>query len=227
VKRPFHDLTPSFTQQREEILAAARRVLEGGWYILGPEVEAFEQEFARFLQEGVPGSGGSTIFIPASVNAVGSYGYNFWFGNQMRMLQASGGFGAAPTESFLVESDIQNPSATPVVADAVAVTFGPRASDRPPSNLRQPESGGMGTVAIPRHGSWRTRQSRSVGELLAAEGEEEQNSSQYAAPNADEIERSGVRSAGSSNIVATAQLSCRSALRFSAVRPYVVRRIQS
>jgi len=37
-----------YQAQREEILAAIRRVLESGHYILGPEVEAFENAFARY-----------------------------------------------------------------------------------------------------------------------------------------------------------------------------------
>lgn len=49
VKQPFHDLRASFSAQREAILAAVTRVLDGGWYILGKEVQAFEAEFARFV----------------------------------------------------------------------------------------------------------------------------------------------------------------------------------
>lgn len=49
---PFHDLKSSFLAQEDEILAAVRRVLDSGWYILGREVAAFEQEFARYV--GVP-----------------------------------------------------------------------------------------------------------------------------------------------------------------------------
>jgi dTDP-3-amino-3,4,6-trideoxy-alpha-D-glucose transaminase len=33
---------------RERLLAATERVLDSGWYVLGPEVEAFEREFAAF-----------------------------------------------------------------------------------------------------------------------------------------------------------------------------------
>lgn len=38
-----------YRAQRAEIDQAIRRVLEGGHYILGPEVAAFEEEFARYL----------------------------------------------------------------------------------------------------------------------------------------------------------------------------------
>jgi dTDP-4-amino-4,6-dideoxygalactose transaminase len=36
------------SRHREEILAAMARVLDSGWYILGREVELFEEEFARY-----------------------------------------------------------------------------------------------------------------------------------------------------------------------------------
>ncbi|MBL8841030.1 MAG: DegT/DnrJ/EryC1/StrS family aminotransferase [Planctomycetes bacterium] len=47
-KLPFHDLRASFLAQRDAIRGAVERVLDGGWYILGREVAAFEEEFARF-----------------------------------------------------------------------------------------------------------------------------------------------------------------------------------
>ena len=37
-------------QYREELIAAVTRVIDSGWYILGNEVEQFEQEFARYCQ---------------------------------------------------------------------------------------------------------------------------------------------------------------------------------
>jgi dTDP-4-amino-4,6-dideoxygalactose transaminase len=46
---PFADPKANYLAHRQEIDAALRRVLEGGWYILGPEVTAFEREFAAFL----------------------------------------------------------------------------------------------------------------------------------------------------------------------------------
>ena len=38
-----------YRRNQTEIDAAVRRVLESGWYILGPEVRAFEAEFAAYL----------------------------------------------------------------------------------------------------------------------------------------------------------------------------------
>jgi dTDP-4-amino-4,6-dideoxygalactose transaminase len=39
----------SYRAHKDEIDAAIRRVNESGWYILGPEVEAFEAEFAAYI----------------------------------------------------------------------------------------------------------------------------------------------------------------------------------
>lgn len=45
---PFLNLAAAYHELKDEIDAAVARVLAGGWYILGPEVEAFEDEFARY-----------------------------------------------------------------------------------------------------------------------------------------------------------------------------------
>jgi dTDP-4-amino-4,6-dideoxygalactose transaminase len=44
---PFVDLSAQHQSLAVEIRAALSRVMESGWFILGPEVEAFEREFAR------------------------------------------------------------------------------------------------------------------------------------------------------------------------------------
>lgn len=46
---PFLDLRASYTSLKAEIDAAVARVLDSGWYIGGPEVEAFEREFAAYV----------------------------------------------------------------------------------------------------------------------------------------------------------------------------------
>src|SRR5947209_2849466 len=46
---PLFDIHAPIAPLRSELLAAAERVLDSGGYILGPEVEAFEAEFADFL----------------------------------------------------------------------------------------------------------------------------------------------------------------------------------
>ena len=45
---PFMDLSAAYRELKPEIDAAVSRVLESGWYILGPEVEAFEAEWAAY-----------------------------------------------------------------------------------------------------------------------------------------------------------------------------------
>ena len=43
---PFLDLKAPHVELRAEIDAAIARVVDSGWYVLGPEVEAFEAEYA-------------------------------------------------------------------------------------------------------------------------------------------------------------------------------------
>jgi len=45
---PLLDLRPAYNELQAEMDAALRRVMESGWYVLGPEVEAFEAEFSEF-----------------------------------------------------------------------------------------------------------------------------------------------------------------------------------
>ena len=45
---PFNELRSGYLAQQPEIDDAVRRVLESGWYILGREVAAFEEEFAAW-----------------------------------------------------------------------------------------------------------------------------------------------------------------------------------
>jgi dTDP-4-amino-4,6-dideoxygalactose transaminase len=45
---PFNDLRPVQSLLAGELGAAAQRVLASGWYILGPELEAFEAAFAAY-----------------------------------------------------------------------------------------------------------------------------------------------------------------------------------
>lgn len=47
---PFLDVGAAYREIKPEIDAAIARVLDSGWYILGPEVEAFETEFAAYCE---------------------------------------------------------------------------------------------------------------------------------------------------------------------------------
>jgi len=49
-KVPFLDLGALHGDLEGELLEATRRVLHSGWYILGQEVEVFEQEFAAYCE---------------------------------------------------------------------------------------------------------------------------------------------------------------------------------
>ena len=46
----FLDLKAPHVELRDEITTAIARVVDSGWYILGPEVDAFEAEFAAFCE---------------------------------------------------------------------------------------------------------------------------------------------------------------------------------
>lgn len=45
---PFLDLKASNALYREQLLRACERVIDSGWYVLGREVQAFEQAFAEY-----------------------------------------------------------------------------------------------------------------------------------------------------------------------------------
>ncbi|KAG9555740.1 hypothetical protein KCV01_g22233, partial [Aureobasidium melanogenum] len=45
---PFYDLKTINARHADALKAAAARVIDSGWYVLGDEVEAFEQEFAGY-----------------------------------------------------------------------------------------------------------------------------------------------------------------------------------
>lgn len=47
---PFLNLRDAYLELKTEIDAAVARALDSGWYILGPEVEAFEKEYATYCQ---------------------------------------------------------------------------------------------------------------------------------------------------------------------------------
>lgn len=49
---PFLDLGAAYRELKTEIDQAVARVLDSGWYILGPEVEAFEAEWAAYCEAG-------------------------------------------------------------------------------------------------------------------------------------------------------------------------------
>jgi len=47
---PFLDLKAAYLELQPEIDSAIKRVLQSGWYVLGEEVERFEQEYAAYCE---------------------------------------------------------------------------------------------------------------------------------------------------------------------------------
>jgi dTDP-4-amino-4,6-dideoxygalactose transaminase len=61
-----------FSRYRDEIVAAMMRVVDSGWYILGREVEAFEEEFAQaFYYSGAVGVASGTDAIVLALRSLG------------------------------------------------------------------------------------------------------------------------------------------------------------
>jgi prepilin-type N-terminal cleavage/methylation domain-containing protein/prepilin-type processing-associated H-X9-DG protein len=82
-------------------------------------------------------------------NYQGSYALNGYFYSESR---PSG----RPTNFFLAEADIRDPTKTPFFVDAIWVDAWPTPADRPATNLFRGNSnlqGGLQRIAIPRHGS--------------------------------------------------------------------------
>jgi dTDP-4-amino-4,6-dideoxygalactose transaminase len=49
---PFLDVGATYRELKDELDEAYRRVMEGGWYVLGAELESFEAEFAAYCGGG-------------------------------------------------------------------------------------------------------------------------------------------------------------------------------
>ncbi len=70
---PFNALAPGVQRLRVELDAAVARVLDRGWFILGPEGEAFERVFAAYHAPGLQavGVGSGTDALRVSLLALG------------------------------------------------------------------------------------------------------------------------------------------------------------
>ena len=72
---PFGDLRRQYESIKAELDEAAARVLASGWYILGPEVRAFEAEFAAFCGVGHAigvGNGTEALYLALIALGVGA-----------------------------------------------------------------------------------------------------------------------------------------------------------
>jgi len=69
---PFSDLAQQYLSLKEEIDASIQRVLHSGWFILGQEVLAFEEEFAAYVGAGYAvGVGSGTEALHLALLACG------------------------------------------------------------------------------------------------------------------------------------------------------------
>jgi dTDP-4-amino-4,6-dideoxygalactose transaminase len=69
---PVNDLKRHDAPLAGQLAAAVNRVLSSGWYILGPEVEAFEEEFARYCGAAhAIGVGNGTDALELALRALG------------------------------------------------------------------------------------------------------------------------------------------------------------
>ncbi len=78
MKVQFGDLKSHYATYKEQLDQAVSRVLESGYFILGPELKAFEESFAKFLgyKESEPfvvgcGSGTDAIYLALAAGGVG------------------------------------------------------------------------------------------------------------------------------------------------------------
>ena len=82
---PFIDLKAQYESLKPDIDAAVARVLASGWYVLGPEVEAFEETYARHAgcAFGV-GAGSGTGALHLALLAAGWINYQVYFQKRIR-----------------------------------------------------------------------------------------------------------------------------------------------
>lgn len=75
MKVQFGDLKSHYAKYKKEIDASVSRVLESGYFILGPELKAFEESFQTFLQDTKVvgcGSGTDAIYLALAALEVGA-----------------------------------------------------------------------------------------------------------------------------------------------------------
>lgn len=101
---PFFDLKQQYASIKPEIDAATQRVYDSGWFILGPETEAFEKEFAAYI--GVAhavGVNSGTDALHLAIRALG-------IGNGDQVI-------TVPNTAVATVAAIEMAGATPVLCD--------------------------------------------------------------------------------------------------------------
>lgn len=123
-----------FEEHRDEVMTSLARVLDKGWYILGREVEAFEQEFAGQLHFGAAaGVGNGTDAIALALRTLG-------IGRGDRVATVS-------HTAVATVAAIEMAGATPVFVDITADTY----TMDPESLLRTMQARGPIKAIIPVH----------------------------------------------------------------------------
>lgn len=119
---PLNDLHRAYSNQREAIKAAVARVLESGWYIHGPEHEAFEQELAAYV--GVAhciGVGNGTDALELALRAAGKAGGT--------VVAAANAGGYASAAARLAGFRVRYADVDPTTMCLTAATLGPALED--------------------------------------------------------------------------------------------------
>ncbi len=126
LQRHNHELQP-------QLRAAYERVAAGGWYVLGKEVEAFEQEFARYCGVGhAVGVANGTEAIELALRAMGVES-----GDAVALVANAGGYGAIALAAI---------GAVPIFVDV-----DPESHTMDPAALEQALSGTKVKVVIATH----------------------------------------------------------------------------
>lgn len=107
---PVADPRASIDAHRGAVDEVVARVLDGGWYILGPEVEAFEEEFARFMGvDHAVGVASGTDALELALRACG--------------VEAGDGVATVSHTATATVAAIERAGATPVLVDIDPDTY--------------------------------------------------------------------------------------------------------
>src|SRR5262249_29849075 len=136
---PFSPVVSPDPERRRSVDEAVRRVLESGRFILGPEVAAFESEFARFLGVGhVVACANGTDAIALALAAVGA--------------KPGDGVVVPANACVPVAAGVRLAGAVPVLADVDAATLTLDASTVERALAKRPERGPRFVLAVHLYG---------------------------------------------------------------------------
>src|SRR5258708_660878 len=129
----LNDLKRHTESMAAELRAAAERVLASGWFVLGPEVEAFEREFSEYCATSqCVALGNGTEALELALRAVG-----VGPGDQVATVANAGGYGSTAIRALggvpvYVEIDDHTLTMSP---DALAAVLTPAGAATPIHHL--------------------------------------------------------------------------------------------